>query len=204
MKVRARVYSIDAKLLADKEESVNVPADAAVKAFDLPKPDGLTMTFFVKLDLRDARGKNVSDNFYWLSAKADTLDWAHKQDTVYTPQAEFGDLTGLSSLPQVKLQTSALLDQKAGAATGKAHVRVKNTSSNIAFQIRLRLVDKRDDLDVAPVLWEDNYFSLLPGEERIIASSYDASELHGAHPVIQVGGFNIAAGEVPVQTSPTH
>jgi exo-1,4-beta-D-glucosaminidase len=102
------------------------------------------------------------------------------------------------------LQTSALLDQTAGAATGKAHVRVKNTSSNIAFQIRLRLVDKRDDRDVAPVLWEDNYFSLLPGEERIIAASYDASELHGAHPVIQVGGFNIAAGEVPVQTSPTH
>jgi hypothetical protein len=55
-----------------------------------------------------------------------------------------------------------------------------------------------------PVLWEDNYFSLLPGEERIIAVSYDASELHGAHPVIQAGGFNVALGEVPVQTSPTH
>jgi exo-1,4-beta-D-glucosaminidase len=81
---------------------------------------------------------------------------------------------------------------------------VKNTSSNIAFQIRLRLVDKRDDRDVVPVLWEDNYFSLLPGEERIVAVSYNASELHGTHPVIQVAGFNIAAGEVPVQTSPTH
>src|SRR6266852_3341649 len=203
MKVRARVYSIDAKLLADKEETVDIPADAAVKAFDLPKPDGLTMTFFVKLSLRDARGKNVSDNFYRLSAKADTLDWAHKQDTVYTPQAEFGDLTGLNSLPQVKLQTSALLDQKAGAATGKAHVRVKNTSSSVAFQIRLRLADKKYDHDVVPVFWEDNYFSLLPGEERIISVSYNASELHGTHPVIQVGGFNIAAGEVPVQTSPT-
>src|SRR5258708_36787846 len=69
MKVRARVYSIDAKLLADKEESVDVPADAAGKTFDLPKPDGLTMTFFVKFDLREARGKKVRDNFYWSSAK---------------------------------------------------------------------------------------------------------------------------------------
>jgi exo-1,4-beta-D-glucosaminidase len=77
LKVRARIYSLDAKLLADKEESVDVPADGAVRAFDLPKPDGLTMTFFVKLDLRNARGKTVSDNFYWLSAKPDTLDWAH-------------------------------------------------------------------------------------------------------------------------------
>jgi len=196
MKVRARVYSLEGKLLADKEESVDVPADGAVKAFDLPKAEGLTMTFFVRLDLRDARGRAVSDNFYWLSAKADTLDWAKKQDTVYTPQAEFGDLTGLVTLPQVRLQSSATIEQPAGASTGKAHIRVKNPSAGVAFQIRLRLANKKDDLDVVPVFWDDNYFSLLPGEERLISVSYDASQLHGEHPAIQVGGFNIAAGEI--------
>jgi exo-1,4-beta-D-glucosaminidase len=201
MKVRARVYSLDAKLLADKEESVDVAADAAVTAFDLPKPQGVTMTFFVKLDLRDARGRTISDNFYWLSAKPDTLDWAHKQDTVYTPQAEFGDLTGLNSLPQIKLQASALLVQKPGATQGTAHVRVKNTSTSVAFQIRLRLANSKDDSDVVPVFWEDNYFSLLPGEERIVAVSYDASPLHGAPPKIQVGGFNIASEEVPAPST---
>jgi exo-1,4-beta-D-glucosaminidase len=204
LKVRARIYSLDAKLLADKEESVDVPADGAVRAFDLPKPDGLTMTFFVKLDLRNARGKTVSDNFYWLSAKPDTLDWAHKQDTVYTPQAEFGDLTGLASLPQIKLQTGALVEQKPESSTGKAHVRVKNTSPSVAFQIRLRLANRKDDSDVVPVFWDDNYFSLLPGEERIIVVSYDASDLHGVHPVVQVGGFNIVAGEVPQQAGTAH
>jgi len=196
MKVRARIYSLDAKLLAEKETPIDVPADAAIKAFDLPKPDGLTMTFFVQLDLRDARGRAVSSNFYWLSAKADTLDWAHKQDTVYTPQAEFGDLTGLNSLPEVKLQTSAVLEQGAGTTTGRAQVRVKNPSQSVAFQVRLRLADKKDGLDVVPVFWDDNYFSLLPGEERVISVSYDTAELHGAHPAIQVGGFNIVAGEV--------
>jgi len=201
MKVRARVYSLDAKLLADKEESVDVAADAAVTAFDLPKPQGVTMTFFVKLDLRDARGRTISDNFYWLSAKPDTLDWAHKQDTVYTPQAEFGDLTGLNSLPQIKLQTSAVLVQKPGAAQGTAHVRVKNTSTSVAFQIRLRLANSKDETDVVPVFWEDNYFSLLPGEERIVAVSYDASPLHGVPPKIQLGGFNIASEEVPAPST---
>ena len=196
MKVRARVYSLEGKLLADKEESLDVPADGAVKAFDLPKAEGLTMTFFVRLDLRDARGRAVSDNFYWLSAKADTLDWAKKQDTVYTPQAAFGDLTGLVTLPQVRLQSNATMDQPAGASTGKAHIRVKNPSAGVAFQIRLRLANKKDDLDVVPVFWDDNYFSLLPGEERLISVSYDASQLHGEHPAIQVGGFNIAAGEI--------
>ena len=175
-----------------------------MKAFDLPKADGLTMTFFVKLDLLNLRGKTVSNNFYWLSAKPDTLDWAHKQDTVYTPQAEFGDLTGLNSLPQIKLQTSGLVEQTVGAATGKAHVRLKNPSSSVAFQVRLRLASKKDDLDVVPVFWEDNYFSLLPGEERIISVSYDTANLQGAHPVIQVGGFNIEAGEVPEGAAAAH
>jgi exo-1,4-beta-D-glucosaminidase len=201
MKVRARVYSLEGQLLADKQESVDVPADGAVKAFDLPKADGLTMAFFLRLDLRDARGRAVSDNFYWLSAKADTLDWAKKQDTVYTPQAEFGDLTGLATLPQVRLEASAAVEQPANAKEGKAHIRVKNPSSSVAFQIRLRLADKKDNLDVVPVFWDDNYFSLLPGEERMISVSYDPSQLHGAHPVIQVGGFNITPAEVSAGSS---
>jgi exo-1,4-beta-D-glucosaminidase len=201
MKVRARVYALDGKLLADQEQSVDVPADGAVKAFDLPKSEGLTMTFFVRLDLRDGRGRAASANFYWLSAKADTLDWAKKQDTVYTPQAEFGDLTGLATLPQVRLQTSAAVEQSADVKEGTAHIRVKNPSNSVAFQIRLRLADKKDDLDVVPVFWDDNYFSLLPGEERMISVSYDTSQLHGAHPVIQVGGFNITPGKVGTGSS---
>jgi exo-1,4-beta-D-glucosaminidase len=153
------------------------------------------LTFFVRLDLRDARGRAVSENFYWLSAKADTLDWAKKQDTVYTPQAEFADLTGLATLPTIRLETSAAIEQPADGKEGRAYIRVKNPSTSVAFQVRLRLADK-DNLDVVPVLWDDNYLSLLPGEERLISVRYDAAQLHGAHPVIQVGGFNISPGEV--------
>jgi len=196
MKARARVYSLEGKLLADKEQAVDVPADGAVKVFDLPSAEGLTMTFFVRLDLRDPRGRPVSDNFYWLSAKADTLDWAKKQDTVYTPQAEFADLSGLASLAKVKLEASAVLEQPAGAAGGRVHLRIKNPSSSVAFQVRLRLADPKEGLDVTPVFWDDNYFSLLPGEERIVSGAYDVSRLHGARPRIQIGGFNVAAAEV--------
>ena len=199
MKVRARTYSLDAKLLADQEISLDVPADSSVKAFDISKPEGLTTTFFLRLNLRDARGKDVSENFYWLSEKPDTLDWANKQDTVYTPQAQFGDLTGLAALPQVRLESNAVVEQPAGAATGTGHIRVKNPSPTVAFQIRLRLADHQGGLDVVPVFYDDNYFSLLPGEERIIAVTYDTTQLHGAHPTIQIGGFNIAPAEVPTQ-----
>ena len=69
------------------------------------------------------------------------------------------------------------------------------------FVVRLRLADKKDGLDVVPVFWDDNYFSMLPGEDRIVSVTYDASELHGSHPEIQISGFNIVAGEVPLQSA---
>ena len=199
LKVRARVYSLDAKLLADQEISLDVPADSSTKAFDIAKPEGLTTTYFLRLNLRDARGNAASENFYWLSEKPDTLDWANKQDTVYTPQAQFGDLTGLATLPQIRLESSAVVEQPTGAPAGKAHIRVKNSSTTVAFQICLRLADDKGGLDVVPVFYDENYFSLLPGEERIIAVTYDTAQLHGAHPAIQIGGFNIVPSDVPIR-----
>src|SRR5216683_1060736 len=189
MKVRARVYSIDAKLLADKEESVDVPADAAVKAFDLPKPDGLTMTFFVKLDLHDAAGKLVSDNFYWLSTKQDVLDWAGRKDTVYTPQKEFADLTGLNGLPKAKVAITKTI--RATGRDSSLTVMTINVSASVAFMVHLRLMRGKSGEDVTPIFWSDNYFSLLPGEKKTVAARFDLSSLDGAAPELVVDGWNV-------------
>src|SRR5882672_1506698 len=166
MKVLARVFNLDGKEIASHDEKVDVPADASVKAFDLPKGEGLTMTFFAKLQMFDAAGKLVSDNFYWLSGKEDTLDWKHRRDTVYTPQAEFGDLSGLESLPEVAVKAAVVRlarTEKSGSAT----VELANPSTSIAFMMRLHLVDASGN-DVVPVFWSDNYVSLLPGESRTV------------------------------------
>jgi hypothetical protein len=42
-----------------------------------------------------------------------------------------------------------------------------------------------------PILWDDNYFSLLPGESREIDGVFAAEDLAGAAPVVEVGGWNI-------------
>src|SRR5207253_7611451 len=96
MKVSARIYNIDAKEKTSRNTTLDLAEDNSTKAFDLPTPEGLSTTYFLKLQLHDATGKLVSDNFYWLSTKPDVLDWAGRSDTVYTPQKDFGDLTGLN------------------------------------------------------------------------------------------------------------
>jgi exo-1,4-beta-D-glucosaminidase len=200
VKVVAKVYNLQGKELASHEEEINVPADASVKAFDLPKADGLTMTFFTKLQMFDPRGKLISDNFYWLSAKEDTLDWKKRQDTVYTPQAEFADLTGLELL-EPTIVTATKGPHEPQGSWEKIKVTVKNEGKSVAFMVRLTLEDEVGN-EVVPVFWEDNYITLLPDEARQVAVTYEASLLRGKPSRVAVGGWNVL--EPPVMKPSVH
>ncbi len=194
LKVSARLINIDAKEAAAHDATIDIDADASAKAFDLPKPEGLSATYFLKLQLREANGKLISDNFYWLSTKLDTMDWANKKDTVYTPQKEFADLTGLNSLPQVKLDVKADAHHESGKGTLK--LKVKNPGTKVAFQIHLRVTSGKNGDDVVPIFWDDNYFSLLPDEEKSLTVTYDISGLSGKELALEVDGFNIAPATI--------
>jgi exo-1,4-beta-D-glucosaminidase len=189
MKVSARIYNLDATEKSSKDATLDIGADSSTKAFDLPNTDGLTTTYFLKLELHDAKGKLVSDNFYWLSKKLDTLDWAGKKDTVYTPQKDFADLTGLSQLPQVSLSTTVVNHSAHGR--GSSAVTVKNPSKTVAFMVHLRMTRGKSGEEILPVFWSDNYFSLLPGEQRTVTATYDFTSLQGREPVAVVDGFNV-------------
>src|SRR6266850_478283 len=197
VKVSARLYNLDAKEKGAREATMSVAPDSSTKAFDLPKINDLTKTYFLRLELHDSRGKLLSDNFYWLSTKPDVMDWEHKQDTVYTPQAEFGDLSGLNTLPQVKLDVTSAKENQAGKPG--LRVSVTNPSGSVAFMVHLRVTKGNDGEDLTPILWSDNYFSLLPGEQRDVTSRYDASDLNGSAAILKVDGYNIAPQSLEVR-----
>ena len=56
--------------------------------------------------------------------------------------------------------------------------------------MRLQVVGS-DGQEALPVLWSDNYVSLLPGETRIVTASYASSAIHGK-PHVVVSGWNVA------------
>src|SRR6266704_167690 len=162
MKVAARIYSIDAKEKVTRNATLDLAPDSSAKAFDLPAPEGLSTTYFLKLELHDAAGKLVSNNFYWLSTKPDVLDWAARTDTVYTPQKDFDDLTALNNLPKAKVTIT-----KSVHASGQNMwmiVSVVNNGDCVAFMVHPRITLGKGGEDVVPIFWSDNYFSLLPGE----------------------------------------
>ena len=189
MKVSAKIYSIDAKEKNSKEATLDLAPDSSTKAFALRVPDGLTLTYFLKLTLQDATGKLVSDNFYWLSTKADVLDWGKKRDTVYTPQKEFADLSGLNNLPKAKVTIT-----KSISVNGSNYlltVSAENKSNGVAFMVHPRVTRGRGGEDITPVFWSDNYFSLLPGEKKSVTARFDFSSQDAMTPELVVDGWNL-------------
>ena len=71
-------------------------------------------------------------------------------------------------------------------------MRLHNPSKSLAFFVRLKINKGKAGDEVLPVLWEDNYVSLLPGEKREIAARYRVADLGGKRPEVELQGWNLA------------
>ena len=189
MKVQATIYDINSEQKSRQQATVEVPADSSVRALQLRPVEGIAPTYFLKLELRDASGKLVNDNFYWLSTKPDVLDWAKKVDTVYTPESAYADLSGLNSLPPVKLAIRGSIVQEGKEKVVRAFV--ENPSSSLAFMVHVRVATAKGDEDVVPIFWDDNYVSLLPGENRELTARFEAANGGDGELVLTVDGWNV-------------
>jgi exo-1,4-beta-D-glucosaminidase len=63
---------------------------------------------------------------------------------------------------------------------------VENPSKSMAFMVWLRLTPRKGGEDVAPIFWEDNYFSLLPEEKKELAGRYGVSRVAGKPAELEV------------------
>ncbi len=171
--VSARIVDLNLVEKFAREARVDAGPDAVVRVLTLPAPEpDWSKTYFVRLALKDAKGREVSRNVYWLSTEEDQLDWANTK-WYYTPTTRHADLTALASLPKTTLSVRTAF---VGAASERrARVTVSNTGKALAFQVRLKLIDRSSGEEVLPVFWEDNYFALFPGETRALTVSLPAT-----------------------------
>ena len=188
LRATAKVYNLDLTEKFTRTGRFTASADTSHRVLTIPELDGLTTTYFILLRLTDSSDRLLSTNFYWLSTKPDVLNWSHST-WWYTPTNSFGDLTGLMSLPKVDLNLTSRNECKGNE--GVTHVTVENPTKDLAFFVHLQVKKGRDGEEVLPVLWEDNYFALMPGEKREINATYQTSDLSGASPVTQVDGWNV-------------
>jgi exo-1,4-beta-D-glucosaminidase len=171
-----------------QDATVDADADSTKKIFAIPDVQGLSPTYFLRLTLQDSSGKMVGSNLYWLSTSPETLDW--ERSTWYTtPTANYADFTALSQLPKVSLKVMSRDERKGDDSV--THVTLQNPSKSIAFFVRLKVNKGKGGEEILPVLWQDNYISLMPGETRQITATYRTNELGSAKPSVEVSGWNV-------------
>jgi len=131
--------------------------------------------------------KEVSDNFYWLSTVPDVPDWG--ASTWYnTPCSSYADLTLLQTLPSVNLNVNTTHQYDKVTKEFRTNVKITNENQNVvAFFIRVAITGL-DGKEVWPIFWDDNYFSLLPGDSKTTSALYFVDS--GFQPQVKVSVFN--------------
>ena len=167
---KVQVLNMDASVVWEKETTVDSNEDTTDKCIKLEFPENLSKVHFIKMTLTED-GKVVSDNFYHRS-----LEENNYQD--------------LCQLAKVALQSATTVDKNADGTWSAVSV-IENKTSTPALMIRLNVVDGKDDQQILPVFYSDNYFSLLPGEKKEVRMSWRDEDTRGNEGKVLITGYNV-------------
>jgi exo-1,4-beta-D-glucosaminidase len=188
LKLSTKIYNLDMTEKFSQESSVDAAADSTNKVLTLPVLTDASPVYFLVLRLEDSAGKLVGSNFYWLSTKPESLDW-ERSNWFTTPTSSFADYTALSQLPKADLRIATRTERQGEESV--THVAVENPGKALAFFVHLKVDKGKGGEEILPVIWEDNYFSLLPGEKREVTATYRTAELGSTKPDVEVSGWNV-------------
>ncbi|UPG95026.1 glycoside hydrolase family 2 protein [Luteibacter aegosomatissinici] len=183
-----RVRNLDGSVRFQKQvQGIDLPGNRTQAVLDLPAVTDLSTVYFVELDLAAADGKAISRNVYWLSTRADTLDWA-KSNWYLTPLTQYGDFTALATLPRATREVRVSTTREGSDDVTTVTLSVPSTSPAAAVQEHLSIRRGPKGELALPVTWSDNDVTLWPGESIVLTARYPAGGAVGT--VVEVEGWN--------------
>ncbi len=173
--VKMEVFDINGTRKASNEVNVNAPIDSRAEVMPVNSKQ-FSGVYFVRLELSQG-GKIISTNEY---LRGDNPDAA----------GGIGDLTAITALPVVKpsIQTTVAKQGNYWIITSK----LSNPSKTPAFNVRLMIVGNKTGERILPASYDDNYFTLLPGDSRTITMKVADEDTRGETPDVKVQGFNLS------------
>jgi mannosylglycoprotein endo-beta-mannosidase len=172
-------------------QSQPVPPLAAhaqyISAAPISIPNDSLPIHFIRMVLLDAAGALLSENMYWRSAAA------------------IEDFSAFQRLPPVALSGDVGVSQDGPEYL--LSVRISNPAKVVAFFIRLKLLRANapagTDDRVLPSFYDDNYFTLLPGETKLLTIRCAQADAGSVPPQLWVAGWNILPGQITARAEPT-
>jgi hypothetical protein len=170
--VRAEIFTAEGQSFWKKVARIDAPANAATDVLDVQWP-AFPGLYFLKLAAADAAHNVLSENFYW-----------------HVPKDS--DMQALNVLPATALRMEAKI--LPGQDQPTLMVAISNPGNCVALQAAVTLRDAASGERILPVFYSDNYFSLLPGEEKAVRIQATKG-LDPSHWKVTVRGWNVKPGE---------
>jgi beta-galactosidase/beta-glucuronidase len=163
------IVNLDGTIRGEKKAAIDCPEDNTARCFKVEYPDSLSSVYFIRLTLKRG-GTELSDNLYWRGVKED-------------------DLKAARTLPKVKLETNT----KVAREGNQWHITTEliNNTSHPALMVKLKVVRIKSRERILPVIFSDNFVSLMPGEKRTITMELEDADTRGEKPDVAIEGFNI-------------
>ena len=179
--VSAAVIDINSDTVMYLSSKINIPSDGVANdVIRINFPENISQVHFIKLLLKDTEGKIISDAFYWRSKDEYKGAWT------LTGPAVSG-FEEISKLPECELKNteSLYLDEEKVLIK----VDIENPTKVLSFFTRIKLEDSYGNI-IAPAFYSDNFFSLLPGENKNITIEIPEKKFTGNEIKITVDSFN--------------
>ena len=142
----------------------------------------------IHVKLQDSAGKMLSETVYWVPKKLSDLDWG-KTNPFITPANQYSNMQDLAAMPKAQIAVRERTVQEANGET-LMHVELRNGGATPALLVHARAVRKGTDIEIAPVYWDDNYVSLMPGESQTLTARFKATDA-GPGAQLKVEGWNL-------------
>lgn len=148
LSIVARIYSLEGKLLWEKETRASSKANTVQELLDIPVPEGVQGAYFLRLALN----ADVP-NIYWLTT-------------------EPKDYTSLSQLPKSRPDIKTEIKKEGSNFVGTVRL---SADSQISFFNRIKVFDRETGKRILPVHYSDNYITLMPGDQQEISLEFPAN-----------------------------
>lgn len=133
------------KILWTRTEETELEPNALLKKWKVDLSKATEAVSFLRIKtVYTTTGVPIDDNTYWITSDRE-------------------DYSPLFKLPAANVNAVVLKTIK-----NKFLVEFSNSGSTVAFFVRVKVMRSSDSMVVSPVFMEDNYFTLLPGEKKIL------------------------------------
>jgi hypothetical protein len=165
----ATILNIDGSVKWGISAPLDSAEDSVMTPITMEYPKDLSPVHFIRLHLM-RNGKVVSENFYWRGVEEDNYK-------------------ALRTLPKASLGAMTRVEKQGNRWILKTDV--TNISKYPALMVHLKAVRSKSGDRILPVLYSDNYISLMPGEKKTIRIQIEDADTRGESPRIVLEGFNV-------------